>query len=90
MIRIALVIYALMSVVTFAVYGYDKRAARLGRWRVRESTLQGLALFGGWPGALLGQGIFRHKRRKRGFMALFGFICALHVAVWAWIMFRNP
>lgn len=74
--------YAAMSLITFAVYGYDKRQAVRGRWRVRERTLHWLELLGGWPGALVGQMIFHHKRRKLSFMAVLVAIVALHVAAW--------
>jgi uncharacterized membrane protein YsdA (DUF1294 family) len=45
--------------------------ARRGGKRVRERTLHLLALCGGWPGALAGQWVFRHKRRNRTFQVDF-------------------
>jgi uncharacterized membrane protein YsdA (DUF1294 family) len=63
--------YGLLSLITFCLYGLDKSAARRGRWRVQESTLHFLSLFGGWPGAMLGQKVFRHKTRKRYFQVMF-------------------
>src|SRR4051812_42297299 len=77
--------YAVMSVVTFAVYAFDKSRAARGGWRVRESHLHALALLCGWPGALLAQQVFRHKRRKVGFMLVTLLIVALHVAGWVWL-----
>lgn len=68
--------YALTSVLAFALYGHDKRAARLGNWRTPERTLQLLAFVGGWPGALLGQSVFRHKHRKTAFQWVF-VLCVL-------------
>ena len=44
----------LMNLVTFWVYGADKRRARRGRWRVPERTLFLLPLLGGSIGALAG------------------------------------
>jgi uncharacterized membrane protein YsdA (DUF1294 family) len=76
--------YALMSVVAFAVYGIDKQRAVRGGWRIREATLQVIALFGGWPGAWLAQRVFRHKTSKSTFMIVFWAIVALHVCAWAW------
>lgn len=75
-------VYGLMSLVTFAYYGLDKRRAGNGGWRVPERTLHTLELFGGWPGALAGQSLFRHKRAKSSFMLIFWFIVATHVALW--------
>jgi uncharacterized membrane protein YsdA (DUF1294 family)/cold shock CspA family protein len=63
--------YMAMSLATFIVYFGDKRAARLGRDRVSEATLHGLALACGWPGALLAQQLLRHKSSKLRFRRLF-------------------
>ena len=38
----------IINLVTFAVYGIDKRRARQGRWRIQESTLLLLAVAGGF------------------------------------------
>ena len=51
----------IINLVTFAVYGIDKRRARQGRWRIQESTLLLLAVAGGTPGALAGMFGFHHK-----------------------------
>jgi len=74
-------LYWIVSVVTFVAYGLDKSAARAGCWRTAESTLQGLALIGGWPGALLAQQWLRHKSRKPRFLVLFWWLAWLNVAV---------
>lgn len=63
--------YMAMSLATFIVYFGDIRAARLGRARVSEATLHGLALACGWPGALLAQQLLRHKSSKPRFQRLF-------------------
>jgi uncharacterized membrane protein YsdA (DUF1294 family)/cold shock CspA family protein len=77
-------LYLSMSMASFIVYALDKRAARLGHWRVKEATLHGLALACGWPGALLAQNILRHKSSKPAFRRIFwltvfvnivGFVC---------------
>jgi uncharacterized membrane protein YsdA (DUF1294 family)/cold shock CspA family protein len=65
------VLYIAASVVCFIGYWVDKAAAVAGRWRVPESTLLIPGLLGGWPGAILGQQIFRHKTKKAGFRAAF-------------------
>ena len=57
----------LMNLVTFWVYGADKRRARRGRWRVPERTLFLLPLLGGSIGALAGMRVFHHKTRKTKF-----------------------
>ena len=83
--RVVLVLYLVASVVTFVAYGLDKLAARRGRRRIRESTLHVLELVGGFPGALVGQHLFRHKRRKTRYLVVFWGIVVLHAAGWvAW------
>lgn len=59
--------YLFISLLTLAAYARDKSAARQMRWRTPESHLHLLALLGGWPGAWLGQRLFRHKTKKTGF-----------------------
>ena len=63
--------YLALSIMTFAVYAVDKSAAANDDYRVSEALLQGLALAGGWPGALLAQQLLRHKTRKAGFRRVF-------------------
>lgn len=63
--------YIALSALTFILYGIDKSAAIKQQWRIQERTLHLCALFGGWPGALLGQIVFRHKTRKTSFLILF-------------------
>ena len=57
-------LYAVLSLITILAYGLDKSAAQNNRWRTQENTLHLFSLFGGWPGALIAQKIFRHKTQK--------------------------
>jgi uncharacterized membrane protein YsdA (DUF1294 family)/cold shock CspA family protein len=63
--------YGGASVLTFLLYAADKSAAERGGWRIREQTLHMLALIGGWPGAVVGQQLLRHKRSKASFQWVF-------------------
>jgi uncharacterized membrane protein YsdA (DUF1294 family) len=56
-----------MSVFTFVVYGIDKYKAKRNKVRVPESTLHIYSVLGGWPGAMIGQHVFRHKTVKQPF-----------------------
>ncbi|MEP8937417.1 DUF1294 domain-containing protein [Enterobacter mori] len=63
--------FVLINVLTMAIYGADKMAARKGMRRVPESTLLAFGVTGGWPGAILGQQLFRHKTQKQPFKTYF-------------------
>jgi uncharacterized membrane protein YsdA (DUF1294 family) len=86
-------IVLVMSLACFIAYGWDKRSASNGNRRVPEQTLHILALLGGWPGALLGQRLFRHKTKKLSFLIVFWCVVLLHVAIVgtvAYVFFGNP
>ncbi|EPK3895392.1 DUF1294 domain-containing protein [Enterobacter ludwigii] len=61
----------LINVLTLAMYGADKMAARRAMRRVPEATLLIFGLIGGWPGAIIGQQLFRHKTQKQPFKTYF-------------------
>ena len=73
--------YVAASLITFAAYAIDKKAAerdarrsgarRNGARRVPESTLHLLSLLGGWSGAWIAQRVLRHKTVKQPFQSLF-------------------
>jgi uncharacterized membrane protein YsdA (DUF1294 family) len=85
-VTVILTIYLIASVITFLVYAQDKSAAKHGRWRTKESTLHGLALTGGWPGALLAQKVLRHKSSKAAFQRVFWLTVVVNVGVVGWLM----
>ena len=63
-VQAALEIYLVcINIVTFTLYGIDKRRAIKQRWRIPERTLLLLPLIGGSVGGLLGMAVFRHKTR---------------------------
>ena len=54
----------------FLAYGWDKRQAQRGGWRVPELFLHALALVGGVIGAWAGRAVFRHKTQKPVFLVV--------------------
>ena len=82
--------YAVLSVVSLIAYARDKSKAGCGDWRTPESTLHFLDLFGGWPGGLLAQQLWRHKTRKLSFQLIFWPLVALHLAFWGWVWVKVP
>lgn len=75
-----------LSLLTFWMYWVDKRAAQTGQWRTPESTLQLLALAGGWPGAWLAQQVLRHKSSKLSFRLVYWLMVSAHgLFLGAWL-----
>lgn len=81
-----LVMYLIASLVAFFTYAFDKSAARRDQWRIRESTLHGFALLGGWPGALAAQRLLRHKSAKASFQATFWVTVTLNCGALGWLL----
>ncbi|CAI4172271.1 conserved membrane hypothetical protein [Alteromonas macleodii] len=65
------IVYGAVSLLIMLLYGIDKSAAKKEKRRVSEAKLHILSLLGGWPGALLAQQIFKHKRSKSSFMRVY-------------------
>lgn len=78
--------YALMSAVSFFMYGLDKSAARRGAWRTAEATLHLAEVAGGWPGALVAQRVFRHKTKKQPFQFIFWCAVVANCAGLVWLL----
>lgn len=72
----------LINLVTFFMYGIDKRNAVRHRWRIRVSILLGMAFAGGSAGALAGMYFFHHKTRK----VLFKVGVPVMLAVQVWLL----
>ena len=77
-----------INLVTFAVYGADKRRAKRGAWRVPEKTLFLLPLLGGSVGALLGMRVFHHKTKHWYFVWGVPAILLAQLALAAWLLYR--
>lgn len=68
MIPLPLLYYLIaINAITFITYGIDKWKARKNKWRIPESTLLLLAVFGGSIGAFLGMRVWRHKTMHKKF-----------------------
>ncbi len=82
---VALGYYGGLSVVTFVLYAMDKAAARRQEPRIAERTLQLWTWAGGFPGALAGQMLLRHKTRHPAIVLGAWFALLLHAGFWAWL-----
>jgi uncharacterized membrane protein YsdA (DUF1294 family) len=75
-----LLIYALLSALTFTLYWQDKRAAIKGNRRTPESRLQIFSLVGGWPGGLIAQPVLHHKSSKKSFLFTYWLMVLLNIS----------
>ena len=78
--EVLLVYLAVVNLITFIMFGVDKRAAIKGKQRTRESTLLFFAFIGGSVGALFAMKLFRHKTRKPKFTVTIPFMLILQIA----------
>lgn len=83
-IHISLILYlVIINVITFVMFGVDKYKAIRQEWRIRESTLLGLALIGGSIGGWLAMYIFHHKTKKAKFFVGIPVILVIQIVVFS-------
>lgn len=70
----------IINALGFLLMLIDKKKAQKNRWRIRESTLMGVAALGGSVGSLLGMYTFRHKTKHIKFTLGIPVILALQIA----------
>lgn len=68
MLRGIWIVYLMLNVIAFSLFGLDKQRAKRGLWRIRESVLLAVIWLMGGVGAWLGMRLFRHKTQKRRFV----------------------
>ena len=66
-LKFAIIYLILINLITFLAMYIDKKRAKWGKWRIKESTLFFLVLFGGGFGGIIGMKLFRHKTKKKYF-----------------------
>ncbi|MBQ8020059.1 MAG: DUF1294 domain-containing protein [Paludibacteraceae bacterium] len=79
---------AIINVVAFAAYGWDKWKAQKSKWRTPESTLILFAAIGGALGAYAGMKCFRHKTQHKKFTILVPLFLIAWIAGLGWGMTR--
>jgi uncharacterized membrane protein YsdA (DUF1294 family) len=75
-----------LNLLTFIIYGIDKFKAKKAKWRIPESTLLLLAVFGGSIGAWLGLQVWRHKTQHKKFYIGIPMILTLQVIATIYIL----
>lgn len=87
--QLVVVYLVTISLMTFCVYGYDKRQAIRQKSRIPEKWLHLLTLAGGTIGAFAGQQFFRHKTKKWKFKLIFIGIVLMQMSAIVWWLLRN-
>ena len=83
-------LYAITSIITFALYWIDKKNAGSNSRRIPEARLHFFESLGGWVGALPAQQIFRHKTRKLSYQIVFWSVVVLHQLFWFdWVVMKQ-
>lgn len=81
----------IINVISFIIYGIDKRKAKKSLWRISEATLIWFALIGGSIGAYMGMKMFHHKTKHKKFSigVPLIFILQLLIAFILWSVFLH-
>lgn len=75
-----IIIYLLIiNIISFITMYIDKKRAKWGKWRIKESTLFTLALIGGSIGGIAGMYTFRHKTKKTRFIVGFPLVLIVQI-----------
>ncbi|MCR5247583.1 MAG: DUF1294 domain-containing protein [Paludibacteraceae bacterium] len=80
---------AIINVVAFAAYGWDKWKAQKSKWRTPESTLILFAAIGGALGAYAGMKCFRHKTQHKKFTILVPLFLIVWIVGLGWLLTRS-
>ncbi len=71
-------LYVSMGALAIIAYSWDKKAARVGIWRISEIKLHSIDFCGGIIGGLLAQQMYSHKRNKPQFQKSTMVIVIMH------------
>lgn len=90
MLKDCLIYLLVVNVITFAVFGIDKKKAVKHEWRIPEKVLFLFVFAGGGPGGLCGMYVFRHKTKHALFKYGVPAVTAVQIVliVLALILFR--
>ena len=88
-LHLLLIIYAVMSVIGFALMGIDKNRAINHKWRIKEATLFLIAFLGGGIGSTLGMFFFRHKTKHWYFAVFFPALALVQFALLVYFKFST-
>ena len=88
MTSILIIILIILSLITFLLFGMDKRKAAKHKWRIPEATLLLFSVFGG-IGGLMGMLFFRHKTRKWKFRILVPLFAVIDTGILVFLLWAS-
>ena len=77
--------YAVLTVITYALFAIDKKRAVCKKRRIQELTLFVFSLLAGAPGGLLAMVIYHHKTRKPYFAVTLPILTIIHAALFVYV-----
>ena len=78
-IKNILIYLVIINLIAFLAMYIDKKRAKWGKWRIKESTLFTLVFLGGGIGGIAGMHTFRHKTKKMRFLIGFPAIVIVEI-----------
>lgn len=82
-----IILYPIMSIITYLLYSHDKSKAQQKAWRIPEKTLHLCEFIGGWFGGFIAQKKLRHKNKKQSYQLVFWLIVIIHHFAWFYWLF---
>ena len=79
-------IFAIISLITFILYGVDKRRSIKGAWRIPERVLLLFSFLGGAVGGTFAMNTVRHKTKHWYFWVVNIVGLLLHIVIAVWIV----
>ena len=82
--QILVIVFGILSVITFFMYGIDKFKAQRGKWRISEKALLISSFVGGAVGGFLAMQLFRHKTKHWYFnvVNILGLVWQIGLIAW--------
>jgi len=78
--------FLLFNIIGIMVNAIDKWCAKHDKWRIRESTLWGVALLGGAPASYLTMKVIRHKTKHKSFMTIMPILSIIDIAAFIYAL----
>ena len=86
--QILAIIFGVLSVITFFMYGVDKFKAQRGKWRISEKALLVSSFIGGAVGGFLAMQLFRHKTKHWYFRYGLPALLTVQLVLLGWLGLR--